>query len=61
MISPRVEYGRANLAANMITLMRSIGMDAFQIPLTPYLTAAEINQLNTLTLTDLGTHPEIEA
>lgn len=61
MISPRVEYGRANLAANMITLMRSIGMDAFQIPLTPYLTATQINQLNTLAVDDLAAHPEIES
>lgn len=61
MVSPRVEFGRANLAANMITLMRHLGMDAYQIPLTPYLTAAQINQLNTLTLTDLGAHPAIEA
>jgi hypothetical protein len=45
----------------MITLMRSIGMDAFQLPLTPYLTATEINQLNTLAVTDLATHPEIDA
>ena len=61
MISPRIEYGRANLAANMITLMRSIGMDAFQLPLTPYLTVTQINQLNTLTVADLAAHPEIEA
>jgi hypothetical protein len=38
MISPRVEYGRTNLAGNMVTLMRTIGMQAFQTLLIPYVT-----------------------
>jgi hypothetical protein len=60
MISPRIEVGRANLAANMISLMRRIGMAAFQMPLVPYLTVTQVNQLNGLTVNDLGTHSEIE-
>ncbi|PDV98017.1 hypothetical protein, partial [Candidatus Viridilinea mediisalina] len=61
MISPRVDYGRANLAGNMITLMRKIGMQAFQMPLVPYLSAPAINALNKLSQAELMTHSEIEA
>lgn len=60
MISPRVEYGRTNLAGNMVTLMRTIGMQAFQTLLVPYVTVQQINTLNTLTVEALTTHPEVD-
>jgi hypothetical protein len=65
MISPDVDRGRRNLAANTILLMRYIGMSAFQTVLFPHMSRAEIKRLNHLdmaTLTSLGlaVEPEIE-
>ena len=46
MISPHVERGRSNLAANTILLLRYIGMRAFQTVLLPHLSAEGIKNLN---------------
>ena len=46
MVSTHVARGRRNLAANMIHLMRRIGMNAFQTVLLPQLSAGEIQRLN---------------
>jgi len=48
MVSPHVDRGRRNLAAATITLMRSIGLDAFQTTLLPHLTPQDIKRLNHL-------------
>ncbi|MHC1744037.1 MAG: hypothetical protein AB9873_13530 [Syntrophobacteraceae bacterium] len=48
MISPHVTFGRRNLAANTIYLMRLIGMRAFQTVLFPFLSGDEIKRLNHL-------------
>lgn len=65
MISPDVERGRRNLAANTISLMRHIGMSAFQTVLFPQMSKKEIKRLNHLDLTALASEglavePEIE-
>jgi len=46
MVSPHVAIGRQNLAANTITLMRRIGMSAFQTVRVPSLTRDEVKALN---------------
>ena len=48
MVSPHVNRGRRNLASNTITLMRHIGMNAFQTVLLPQLSPEEIKRLNHL-------------
>lgn len=48
MISPHVDPGRRNLAANTISLMRRVGMAAFQTVLLPQLTGPAIKRLNHL-------------
>jgi len=48
MVSWHVARGRRNLAANTITLMRHIGMSAFQTTLFPTLAPHEIRRLNHL-------------
>jgi hypothetical protein len=48
MVSPHVARGRRNLAANTISLMRCIGMNAFQTVLFPHLSGQEIKRLNHL-------------
>lgn len=53
MVSPHVVRGRRNLAANTTTLMRHLGIQAFQTPLFPYLDGLEIKRLNHLSLEDL--------
>ena len=53
MITPHVTSGRRNLAANMIQVMRYVGMRAFQTPLFPTLPADRIKQLNYLDLATL--------
>lgn len=65
MISPHVARGRRNLAANTISLMRHIGMSAFQTVLFPQMSREEIKRLNHLELTALASiglavKPEIE-
>lgn len=57
MVSPHVARGRRNLAANTITLMRHLGIQAFQIPLFPYLDGSKIKSLNHLSLEDLQNTP----
>jgi hypothetical protein len=46
MISPHVARGRRNLAANAISLMRCVGMNAFQTVLLPHNTGEEIKRWN---------------
>ncbi|MBT4141111.1 MAG: hypothetical protein HOE48_24600 [Candidatus Latescibacteria bacterium] len=53
MVSPHVSRGRRNLAANTITLIRHLGIQAFQTPLFPYLDGSEIKRLNHLPFEDL--------
>ncbi len=63
MVSPHVNRGRRNLAAATITLMRSIGMDAFQTTLLPHLTPQDIKRLNHLdhgTLANEGLRVQLE-
>ena len=52
--SPHVDRGRRNLAANTITLMRHIGMSAFQTVLLPGLLPEQIEELNHLHLSELA-------
>ena len=63
MVSPHVTRGRRNLAANTISVMRRLGMHAFQTVLFPRLDPEEIKRLNHLdlgTLIDLGIDVEGE-
>jgi len=48
MLSPHVARGRRNLASNTISLMRCIGMNAFQTVLFPHLSGQEVKRLNHL-------------
>jgi len=48
MISSHVARGRRNLAANSISLMREVGMNAFQTVLFPHLPPSEIKRINHL-------------
>jgi len=48
MVSPHVARGRRNLAANTVSLMRHVGMSAFQTVLFPHVEPAEIKRLNHL-------------
>jgi hypothetical protein len=48
MVSPHVDRGRNNLAANMIWVMRYIGMRAYQTVLLPHTSPLEIKRLNHL-------------
>ncbi len=48
MVSPHVNRGRRNLAANMVSLMRHVGMQAFQTVLLPQLSPEDIKYLNHL-------------
>ena len=50
MVSSHVTRGRRNLAANTISLMRALGMRAFQTALLPHLAPARVKQLNQLTV-----------
>jgi hypothetical protein len=65
MVSPHVTRGRRNLAANTVSLMRHVGMSAFQTVLLPHLTASEVQRLNHLGLSGSAARlpnvqPEIE-
>lgn len=53
MVSPHVDRGRRNLAANTVSLMRHIGMNAFQTVLFPQFLGEEIKRLNHLPLNAL--------
>ncbi len=53
MISPAVDRGRRNLAANTILLMRHIGMNAFQTVLLPQFSKEEIQNLNKLPIAEI--------
>jgi len=53
MVSPHVNRGRRNLAANTISVMRQVGMEAYQTVLFPQLPPAEIKRLNHLDLVQL--------
>jgi hypothetical protein len=46
MVSSHVDRGRRNLAATAVSLLRQIGMAAFQTTLLPHQTPATIRQLN---------------
>ena len=64
-VSPHVTSGRRNLASNTISLMRHIGINAFQMVLFPHLTAHEIKKLNHLdqniiAAAKLDVQPEID-
>jgi hypothetical protein len=54
MISPAVDRGRRNLAANTIFLMRHIGMSAFQTVLLPQFSKEEIQDLNKLPIKEIA-------
>jgi hypothetical protein len=54
MVSPHVARGRRNLAFNTITLMRSIGMSAFQTVLLPKLSPVEVSRLNALPAAEIA-------
>ena len=65
MVSDHVALGRKNLGASAVVLMRTLGMQAFQIPLFPTMTGAMVKELNHLTLPqilcrnlDIGTEIE---
>lgn len=65
MVSPHVARGRRNLAANMISVMRRMGIDAFQTPLFPHMPPEEVQRLNHLGLSGLTlelppVEPELE-
>jgi hypothetical protein len=54
MVSSHVERGRRNLAAAMISLMRQLGISAFQAALLPSVEPDEIKILNHLSLEELS-------
>lgn len=61
MVSPHVDRGRRNLAANAVEVMRRIGIDAFQTPLLPHLSPAEVKRLNHLSDEELrGSAPDVK-
>ena len=62
-ISWHVARGRRNLAANTVSLMRHIGMNAFQTTLLPNISPVEIRRLNHLNkraLAELNLEPQRE-
>jgi hypothetical protein len=62
MVSSHVNRGRRNLAASTISLMRHIGMNAFQTMLLPQISADEIKRLNHLDRSALAIgHLAVEA
>jgi hypothetical protein len=54
MISSHVTRGRRNLAANSISLMREVGMNAFQTALLPQVSPAEIKRINHLSQNEIA-------
>jgi hypothetical protein len=54
MVSPHVDRGRRNLAAATVTLLRRVGMSAFQTTLFPHMPAAEVKRLNHSPLEELS-------
>lgn len=59
MISAHVARGRYNLAANTTTLLRVLGIRAFQTALLPSCSAADIKQLNHQPTASLALHDTI--
>lgn len=55
MVSPHVDRGRRNLGATAITLLRRVGMAAYQTTLLPHLPSTEVKRLNHLSLAELLT------
>jgi len=65
MVSSHVARGRRNLASSSISLMREVGMNAFQTVLLPQLSPSEIKRINHLSknaisLESLNIEAEIE-
>lgn len=54
MMSPHIVPGRRTLAAHAVSMMRRLGMDAFQTSLFPQLTGARVKQLNHMPLAKLA-------
>ena len=54
MVSAHVAPGRRNLGATTVSLMRRVGMNAFQTVLFPHLPAQEIKRLNHLQVAELN-------
>lgn len=54
MMTPHVAAGKRNLAANMVQVMRHIGMQAFQTSLFPALPAKNVQYMNHLDLLTLS-------
>jgi len=62
MVSPHVATGRRNLGATAISLMRRVGMDAFQTTLLPEHSPQEVKHLNQMSLDELrGRHIDISS
>lgn len=55
MVSPHVDRGRRNLGATAITLLRRVGMAAYQTTLLPHLPPTEVKRLNHTPLAELLT------
>lgn len=54
MVSTHVVPGRRALGAHAVTMMRRLGLDAFQTSLLPQLDGTSIKRLNHLTLSEIG-------
>jgi hypothetical protein len=54
LMSPHIVPGRRTLAAHAVSMMRRLGMDAFQTSLFPQLTGARVKQLNHMPLAELA-------
>lgn len=54
MVSTHVVAGRRALCAHAVTMMRRLGLDAFQTSLLPQLNGDAIKRLNHLTLAEIG-------
>jgi len=54
MMSPHIVSGRRALAAHAISMMRRLGIDAFQTSLFPQLTGPRVKQLNHMPLVELA-------
>jgi len=62
MVSPHVATGRRNLGATAISLMRHVGMNAFQTTLLPRYSPQEVKHLNQMPLHELrGRHIDISS
>lgn len=62
MVSTHVVAGRRALCAHAVTMMRRLGLDAFQTSLLPQLDGAAIKRLNHLTLSEISLEcPAVDA